>query len=206
MSVPATSWISEEEYLAIERVAEWKSEYYAGEMFAMVGTSISHTRIVANLIFELMSRFRGGPCEAFSTDLRLRVDATGLYTYPDVMVVCGGPESIDGVMDTITNPTLIIEVLSPSTENYDRGAKFDQYRRLPSFKEYVLVAQDRPSVETYLRSAEGTDWRYQATTELEGVAKFASIGCEIQLADIYRRVEFPEQAPSLRPPGKPRHV
>lgn len=203
MSIPARSWITEGEYLAIERAAEGKSEYYAGEMFAMAGTSMSHTRIVTNLVFELMRCFRGGPCEAFSTDLRLRVDATGLYTYPDVMVVCGVPHSIDGEMDTITNPTLIVEVLSPSTENYDRGAKFDQYRRLPSLKEYVLIAQDRPSVETYIRCEERNDWRYQANTELEGTVRFESIGCELELADIYRRVEFPERAPSLRPPGNP---
>lgn len=131
------------EYLAIDRKAEFKSEYFAGEMFAMSGASFKHNQVVANLIAETAARLKGGPCQIVPSDLRLSVSPTGLYTYPDAMVVCGEPEFIDDHFDTLINPTVIFEVLSDSTESYDRGAKFRHYRSLDSLQAYVLISQDR---------------------------------------------------------------
>jgi Uma2 family endonuclease len=130
--------------------------------------------------------------------MRVKVDPTGLYTYPDVVVVCGERLFEDVNRDTLLNPTLIVEVLSPSTEGYDRGDKFDHYAELESLKEYVLVAQDRPRVERYVRQEPGEDWRFAAVSDLQGTLDLLSIGCGLALAEVYARVQFPEEPP--RPP------
>ncbi len=147
-STPKTRY-TPEEYLALERSSETKHEYFKGEIFAMGGASSRHVLIVTNLVIELGSQLKKGPCRVFSTDLRVRVDTSGLYTYPDVVVICDAPEFSDDQRDTLLNPVLIIEVLSDSTKDYDRGGKFEQYRTIKSFKEYLLVAQDRPHLEHY---------------------------------------------------------
>jgi len=134
--------LTEAEYLALERSAPFKSEFFDGEMFAMAGGSPMHSLMGANLIGELRSKLKGGPCRPFTSDLRIKIEATGLFTYPDVSVICGPLHFVEGTDDTVVNPTLIVEVLSDSTEAYDRGEKFQHYRQMPSLKEYLLLASD----------------------------------------------------------------
>ena len=182
------------EYLAIERAAERKSEFFDGEMFAMAGTSKNHARIVMNFSRELSTSLKGRTCEPFASDLRVKVEANGLYTYPDLVVVCGEQRFEDAQLDTLLNPTLIIEVLSDSTERYDRVKKFDNYRSLPTLQEYVLVSQAEPRVEQFLRQADGT-WNLSVTNDPAATVRLTTISCEIALAEIYDRVEFPPAEP-----------
>jgi Uma2 family endonuclease len=191
--------LTAEQYLAIEREAEFKSEFYAGEMFAMAGASRDHNRIKDNLIGELGARFKGGPCQTFSSDQRVKIDATGLFTYPDVVIVCG-PEAFDPRdPDTLLNPTAIIEILSPSTERYDRGTKFTHYQQIPSLVEYVLVSQDEPHVDRFVRQPDGT-WVLTVYADPAGSFSLASppgpVPVSVPLADVYRGVTFPP--PTLR--------
>jgi len=190
MAVERIPFISPEEYLERERKAEFKSEYYGGQIYAMAGASMEHVRICGNIFAELHIALRPRPCEVFANDLRLCTDPDGLYTYPDLLVVCGQPLLTDSHMDTVTNPTLIIEVLSDSTEKYDRGAKFAHYRQIESLSEYVLVSQHAPIVEQYVRQDNGK-WLYSSITGLEASVEFPSISCMLELAEIYLRVEFP---------------
>ena len=194
MSTVMKSLLSPQEYLARERRAEWRSEFYRGEMFAMAGASWEHTLIKDNLAGEARSRFKGGPCQVATSDLRVKVSLTGLYTYPNLVVVCERPQFEDQVQDTLLNPRVIVEVLSDSTEKYDRGTKFAHYRQLASVQEYVLIAQDRPLVERYVRQADDT-WILTAFSDLAGIFEFGTIAAPIPLAEIYRGVAFPE-APS----------
>ncbi len=180
-----------EQYLAAERKAAFKSEYLDGFITAMSGASREHNRIAGNVYHKIGNQLENRPYEAFISDLRVCVSSTGLYTYPDVIVVCGEPEFQDDEVDTLLNPTAIVEVLSPTTESYDRGAKFAHYRRLPSLKEYVLVAQDRVLVERYTR--QGDDWVFSAPDDLDGTLKLVSINCSIPLRDIYARVGFSDE-------------
>jgi Uma2 family endonuclease len=179
-----------EQYLALERQAEHKSEFLNGEIFAMSGASREHNRITVNVGSGLHTQLRGRPCETFISDMRVEVSTTGLYTYPDVVVVCGDPHFEDANVDTLLNPTLIVEVLSPSTEAYDRGEKFAHYRRLPSVKEYVLVAQERCRVERYVRQ-ENDQWLLSEASDLSDTIVLASIDCRLPLAEVYDRVTFP---------------
>jgi len=192
MSSLAEPLYTAEEYLALERAADHKSEFINGRVYAMAGASRSHVLITTNVAGELRSRLRGHGCRTYSADLRVLIDSTGTYTYPDVAIVCGNPEfRDDGHLDTLTNPTLIVEVLSPSTEGYDRGAKFAHYRRLASLQEYVLIAQDRVSVERYTRR--GEDWIIRPTDELtdrNDILHLASVACDLPLAEVYDLVEF----------------
>lgn len=182
------------EYLAIERKAEFKSEFYAGETFAMAGASTTHNRVKDNLIVQLGMRMLGGPCQSYSSDQRVLVDRTGLYTYPDIVIVCGEPEFADGDRDTITNPRVVIEVLSESTEGYDRGTKFQHYRQIPSLQVYVLVAQDEARIEQFVRQADGT-WVLQIFADPAGAFTLATVGATVPLADVYRGVTFPPPEP-----------
>ena len=183
--------LTEAEYLAIEWAAAFKSEFYNGEMFAMAGASREHNRIKDNLIAELGSHFKGGPCQTYSSDQRLKVSKTGLYTYPDIVIVCGQAEYAESDRDTLVNPTAVIEILSPTTEKYDRGVKFRQYQKLPSLKEYVLVSQDEPVCERFVRQPDET-WVLTTVTGLGGELSFASAPARIPLTDIYAGVEFPD--------------
>lgn len=191
------------QYLEIERAADYRSEFLNGEMFAMAGASFEHTRIKDNLAAACNSRFRGGPCLALTSDIRIKVQATGLYTYPDVAVICGGPEFEDSRRDTLLNPRVIVEVLSPSTEKYDRGAKFRHYQQIPSLMEYVLITQDEAVVERYMRGSEGT-WILTTVTGLDGALTLASVPVTVPLAEIYEGVAFPEPGatPNEPPPGE----
>ncbi len=190
MSALAKPFVTPEQYLEIERKAEYKSEYHSGQMFAMAGASREHNLITTNVVGELRSFLRGRPCEIYPSDMRVLVSATGLYTYPDVSVTCGEPEFLDGSLDVLLNPLVVVEVLSPSTESYDRGAKFALYQRLPSLQEYLLVSQNVPQVERYARQPDGR-WLYELVGGVEAVVTLEALGVTLPLAEIFDRVTFP---------------
>jgi Uma2 family endonuclease len=189
MAVHDKRYVTPEEYLALERAAERKSEYLDGEIVGMTGASWRHSLITANLIRELGQQLKGRPCEVLSGDMRIWVPATGLYTYADAVVVCGEPALADGHFDTLTNPTVLIEVLSPNTRDYDRGTKFVHYRSLGSLREYVLVSQDQPLVEHYGKQGDG-NWLLSEQADVSATVALASIGCQLAMAEIYDRVRF----------------
>ncbi len=186
---PTRTYLTADEYLALERSSEERHEYLDGEMLAMTGGSWEHSLIISNLVAELKQRLRGGPCKVHASEMRIRVPS-GDCSYPDVVVVCGPPRFADERRDTVLNPTLLIEVLSPSTESYDRGRKSEGYRTLESLQEYVLAAQDRPSIERYLRQENGF-WLLSDIAGLDRSLPLASLGCELPLTVIYDGVEFP---------------
>ena len=177
------SWTAAE-YLEFERRSEIRHEFFGGEIFALSGASLKHNRIVRNVLAALHRQLGGRGCEAFASDLRVKVSATGLYTYPDVVVVCGEPLLDDDQLDTLLNPVLIVEVLSPSTQDYDRGTKFEHYRTIETFSEYLLIAQARPHVEHYVRRPDDT-WLLSETKEARDVLILSSIDCRLPLVDVY---------------------
>jgi Uma2 family endonuclease len=189
MSAHALPRITPEEYLAIERAAEFRSEYYGGKMYAMAGASHGHVLIVLNLGAELRQALKGRPCEVYPIDMRLRVSPKGLFTYPDLMVVCGAPVFAGDRKDTVTNPVLIIEVLSKSTEAHDRGFKFAQYRTVESLQEYVLVSQTEPRIERFRRQP-NNQWILNESVGMDAALSLESIDCQIPMAEIYDKVEF----------------
>src|SRR6266446_379965 len=189
VSSPAKTRLTPEEYLVRERQAETKSEYLAGQTLLMGGASRRHVLIVTNVVGELRRQLKGRPCLLFSTDLRLRVTPTGLFTYPDVMVVCGEATYVDQEADTLTNPTLIVEVLSASTQDYDRGRKFEHYRSLASLQEYLLVAQAKVHVEHFQKQPDGR-WVLAETSRRDDVVRLPSIGCDLALTEIYDKVDL----------------
>ena len=174
-----------------ERLAEYRSEYFNGEMFAMAGASWEHTLAKDNLAREAGNQLKDGPCKVVTSDLRVKIPRTGLYTYPDIAIVCEKPQFEDDVFDTLLNPKAVVEILSDSTEKYDRGKKFGHYRQLPSLQEYVLVAQDRPLVERYVRQPDNT-WVLTEFNDLTQTFAFGTLPVRIALAEIYRGVEFPQ--------------
>ena len=189
MSTLPKGSITPEQYLEIERKAEHKSEYFAGEMFAMSGVRAGHDRIAWNIIGNLFPQIEARGCEGHTSDMRVRVSATGLYTYPDLSVVCGKSQFLDDQVDTLLNPTLIVEVLSRSTEAYDRGGKFRHYRSIPSLVQYLLVSSEQISVDLYTRQADG-QWLLTATTSPEETVDLSSVGCKLTVAQIYRNVDL----------------
>src|SRR5437588_7283267 len=190
MSSQPTTQLMPEEYLAIERRAEYKSEYIDGEVVAMTGASRRHNLIVLNVASEITQQLKGRPCEAYVSDMRVRVPSTRLYTYPDVVVVCGEPEFADDYVDTLLNPTLIVEVLSESTELYDRGKKFGFYRTIESLAEYLLVAQDECRVEQFVKQPDGR-WMLSDYRSPEEVVELSSIQCRLALKEVYDKVVLP---------------
>lgn len=185
---PATpSRLSAAEYLARERTAETKSEYYAGEVFAMTGASRRHNLVVTNLVRALSNQLWDRDCEVFANDMRVRVPETDSYVYPDVVAVCGEPRLEDAELDTLLNPTLIIEVLSPSTADFDRGGTLEHYRTIESLAEVLILAQDRAHAEHWVRQPDG-HWLFEEAGSTEAVLRLESIGCEVKLADAYHRV------------------
>ena len=183
--------LTPEQYLRRERDAQQKHEYYHGEVFAMAGGSPDHSLIIANVTRELGNRLRSGPCRVYESNLRVRVPRTTLYTYPDVSVICGDRQfdPLDAAKETVLNPSLIVEVLSPSTESWDRGGKFQNYREIDSLREYVLVASDKALVETFLRQPDGT-WVLNPSSGRAAVAPLKSLGVDLPLAEVYDGVEF----------------
>lgn len=193
MSTQPRHPLTPEEYLEIERKAEFKSEYLGGEMFAMSGASRAHNLLAWNIASLLHAQLRRRACEAYSSDMRVHVPQTGLYTYPDVVVVCGEPDLSPRADDNLLNPTLLVEVLSPSTEAYDRGLKFEHYQSIESLKEYVLVSQHTVSVDLFTRIPEG--WLLKIFRNPSDLIKLDSIGCELLLSDIYEKVPLSPEPP-----------
>lgn len=190
MSSLAQEYYSPAQYLNLERSSENKNEYINGHVYAMTGASREHNLIAGNVFGELRSQLKDRPCEVFTADMRVKVSSTGMYTYPDVTGACG-PRFEDEQVDTLVNPAFIVEVLSPSTEAYDRGEKFAHYRRLETLQEYVLVAQDKVRVEHFARyGTTGEQWVLTEISDLERTLHLASIGCDIALREIYSRIEF----------------
>jgi Uma2 family endonuclease len=186
---PPKPYLSPAEYLAIERAAETRSEYLDGEMFLRESGNRWHHLILSNLIGELGSQLKGRPGAVLLTGQRVRVLETGLYAYPDLLAVTGEARCEDECDDTLLNPSLIFEIFSPTTEAYDRGEKFYHYRKIPTLAEYVLVSQEEPRVDQFLRQGEER-WRYTPTAGRESSVSLTSIGCELRLAEVYDRVLF----------------
>src|SRR5437879_6199480 len=173
-------FLTPEQYLEIERKAEFRSEYFRGEMFAMAGATEPHNMIAGNVFGQARQQLRSGPCRAYHADMRIRT-ATGLNTYPDIVIVCAPLQFLDDTRDTLRNPAVIVEVLSPSTEAYDRGRKFEHYRSIESLREYLLIASDRMSAMLYRRQSEH-EWLSITVTAPDGVVELESAQCRINLA------------------------
>ena len=184
------TFLTPEQYLEIERKAEFKSEYYQGEMFLMGGAREAHNLIVFNLAGVIGVQLRKRRCRAYVNDMRVCVNATGMYTYPDAVVVCGEPQFLDETRDTLLNPSLIVEVLSPSTEFCDRVRKFEHYRAVQSVSEYLVVSSERVSAELYTRQPDGR-WLLTTASRMEDSLDLQSVGVHLALADLYEKVEFP---------------
>jgi Uma2 family endonuclease len=189
MSTLTVTHVTPEEYLAAERLSETRSEYLDGGVYPMPGGSANHTRIVLNVSTELNNQLGERPCDVFPIDMKVRMPGSNKFFYPDVTAVCGELQYHDERKDIITNPDLVIEVLSPSTEAFDRGAKFEAYRTVESLKEYVLISQDKPLVEQYVRNGDGS-WKFTEAVGVESSLTLPSIECTLNLAAVYKRVEF----------------
>ncbi|MDQ3687946.1 MAG: Uma2 family endonuclease [Acidobacteriota bacterium] len=187
MSSLPNYYLSPEEYLAIERQAEHKSEYVDGVIYAMAGGSGRHNLIAGNIITELNIQLRKAPCRVYPSDLKVRVPESRKFFYPDVSVVCGETEFADDERDVILNPVLVVEVLSESTAAFDRGKKFQSYQQIESLQEYLLVAQDEYVVEHYLRQENG-HWLYTKVTGLEEAILLPALKCQLPLRDIYSKM------------------
>jgi len=197
-SQPQLSYITPEEYLAIERQADFPSEYFLGETFAMAGASKEHNLIAGNAFAELHAQLKKRPCQVYSNDMRVKVNPTGLYTYPDIVVVCGKEQFDDKHKDTLLNPTLIIEVLSDSTEAYDRGEKFQHYRQLDSLMEYILIAQKKHHLEHYVRQPDN-QWLFSETDNLQDIVQLSAINCHLTLSEVYDNINIKMQLLRMTP-------
>ncbi len=189
MTAQPQKYYSEEEYLDIERDADYKSEYYKGEIFAMAGAGHNHNRIVENLSIEIGGFFKGKSCRTFSSDQRIHIPETGQYTYPDLLIVCDKNQYLDDKKDTILNPTVIIEVLSESTEAYDRGQKFHFYRSITSLQEYVLINSRSFAAEVFRKNEEGLWVLASEAYQLKDQLELASVGLTLSMEDIYAQTE-----------------
>lgn len=198
MSTIPQERMTPEEYLEFERAAvDCKHEFYKGEIFAMSGGTWQHSLLIAAVIRELGNALEGKPCQVFNGDLRIKVNESGLYTYPDASVICEEAQLEDSHKDTLLNPLVVVEVLSDSTEKYDRGQKFDFYRTIPSLKQYVLVSQNKPQVEVFTRS-EDTGWLLTVATGKNTSIELTALECELSLGELYRQIDFSEPE-SLHP-------
>jgi Uma2 family endonuclease len=195
MSLPEpTRRLSESEYLEAERSAEFKSEFFGGEMFAMAGGTPEHSRIGINLAREFDVQLEHSRCVPYNTDLKIKVEATGLITYPDLSVVCGPLEFAPGTRDVITNPTLLVEVLSESTERYDRGQKFVNYRQIRTLEEYLLVSQWEPRIERFFRQSSDS-WLLTEASGIDATLELPSLKMTLLLSRIFSKVQFPPPPP-----------
>jgi Uma2 family endonuclease len=195
------NYLTPEQYLEIEEKAECRSEYYQGQMFAMAGARRAHNLVAGNTSYQLRYQLRNSQCEVYQSDMRVLVSATGLYTYPDVVVACA-PQFLNEQESTLVNPTLIVEVLSASTEAYDRGPKFKHDRTIESLREYLLVASECMDVELRRLQPDG-EWILRSFDRIEDVIDLQSIGCRLALADLYEKVEFGERGPGASPLDRP---
>ena len=190
MSPRVQPYVAPEAYLALERQATYRSEYVNSRVYALAGASHRHNLIAGNTFAELRAQLRGRPCFAYVNDMRVKVSSTSMYTYPDVVGLCGAPQFEDEHADTLLNPSALIEVLSDSTERYDRGKKFGYYRSLPSLGEYLLVAQDEYRIDYYRREADGR-WLIGDARGRDASLALVVGGCTLVLADVYERVTLP---------------
>jgi Uma2 family endonuclease len=202
MSAQPQPRLTPEEYLELDRASQVRSEYYDGRMYAMAGGTHDHGIIVFETAHQIANAIEGRPCLVTVENVRVQVAPDGLYTYPDVVVVCGKTRYRDGHSDTILNPILLIEVLSPSTEAYDRGFKAAQYRTIESLQEYAFVSQSEPRVEIYRRGS-ANEWVLTEFIGLEASALFRSVECAIPLAKIYDKATFGGEEPAPPPPSPP---
>lgn len=188
VALPKVPYYTPEEYLAIERKARHKSEYLDGEIVAMAGASREHNLIVHNLSRAIGAQLDNTSCEVYPSDMRVFIEATSNYVYPDMIFVCGTPQFTDDFVDTLLNPLVIIEILSPSTERFDRGRKFRDYQTITSLMEYILISQDEPVVDQYVRQTGG--WLLTTLSGLDQTLRLATVSCELALSQIYRRIRF----------------
>lgn len=200
MTAQPKPYVTEAEYLVFERASITKHEYYSGRIYAMTGASERHNLITGNTLASLHAQLRRKPCRIYPSDMRVKVQQTGLNTYPDIVIVCGQPQFTDDALDTLINPMVIIEVLSPSTERYDRGMKFQQYRTIPTLRDYILISQDDKHIEHYMRQDNG-QWVFEDALGLEAKLVITSVDCTLLLEDVYEKVE---QEPE--DPGIPREI
>lgn len=187
-TVAAKILITPEEYIVKERKAEFKSEYRNGQIVAMPGASHQHNLLSGNIFGHIFIQFLDRTCQIYANDMRVKVSNSGLYTYPDVVVVCDEPQFEDNHVDTLLNPTVIVEVLSPSTEEYDRHDKFMSYQTLESLQEYILVSQNSVHVEQYVR--QNGNWILREFRSLDDMLQLASIECQLAVRAIYAKVQF----------------
>jgi Uma2 family endonuclease len=178
-----------EDYLTYERSSTEKHEYYAGQIVALAGASEQHNLIASSVLATLYSQLRKRPCQVYPSDMRVRIQRTGLYTYPDISVVCGQSIFEDASRDTLLNPAVIIEILSPSTESYDRGKKFQNYRTIETLQEYILIAQDAQQIDHYVRQPDYL-WLLSFVSESHETITLSSIDCTLAVADVYEKVTF----------------
>lgn len=191
MSLQPKPHLSFEDWLEGERASlEGRSEYVDGEVFAMTGASAEHNAIVANIVGELRAQMKGRPCQVYANDMKVLIRTANAGKYPDLVAFCGEPELLDGRRDVLLNPSLIVEVLSDSTEAYDRGAKFALYRQIPSLREYLLVSQGRVLVELYSRDEDGR-WLLSDYRAMTDRVPLPSLGCTLALAEVYDKVQLP---------------
>ena len=189
MSTLTITHVTPEEYLAAERLSETKSEYLDGVVYPMTGAHLNHIQIVSNITVELANQLQARPCRVLQSELKIRLQESRKFFYPDVTVICDGPKFHDERRDVILNPLLVIEVLSKSTEAFDRGAKFLAYQTIESLQEYLLVAQTSPTVEQFVRNGDG-GWNYKSAVGLESSLTLPSVECTLNLVAVYKRVEF----------------
>lgn len=178
-----------DEYLALEESAEYRSQFYNGEIFAMAGASRKHNVIAMNVASNLHYQLRNRPCEIYRNDMRVKV-SENLYAYPDIVIVCGEPQIEQNRGENLLNPIVLIEVLSPSTEKFDRGGKAQLYRLMPSLKEYILISQNKPYIEHFVRQENGGWLLTEMSEVLSDVLQLSTISCELNLSDIYAKIDF----------------
>lgn len=189
-------YITEEEYLALDRASTTKHEYFHGRIYAMTGAKEPHNLINGNTLASLHSQLRRKPCRIYASDMRVKVTKTGLNTFPDIVIICGQPEFTDSTRDTVTNPVVIIEILSDSTERYDRGMKFQNYRTLDSLRDYILIAQDHRHIEHFSRQDGGLWVLHEAIGDTD-IINILSVECTLNVEDVYEKVEFDQEAPEI---------
>ena len=189
MSHQTRTYVTPEEYLEAERRAEYKNEYFDGEVLSMTGASRAHNLFKMNILGSFWQQLKGKDCEVYPSDMRVRIPSANIYTYPDVVVVCGEPKLEDEHLDTLLNPTLLVEVLSKSTASYDRNLKFEYYRTLESLEEYLLVSQEQPRVARHAKQTDGK-WLLTDFASRDDAVEVASVGCTLRLGDVYEKIEF----------------
>jgi len=189
MSSQPKTLLTEEQYLEIERAAEVRSEFYRGQMFAMAAASEAHNLIVRNLLMKATPQLLSQGCNIYFLDMRVRISVTGSYFYPDLAVVCGKPEFLKGPPDTLLNPKVVVEVLSQSTERWDRGRKFQNYKTIPSLEQYLLISSDNVFLDLYTRQPSG-DWLLSSFDQLDQTVELQSVGCRLPVAELYQGVDL----------------